>query len=234
MKVYNLSISNTFTSNNLIQVLDNTNQARVKYFVNWGQFFKYEDYGKTCKIKVILYTKKSANLDSDANLGLLCATLPSNYNNFVNGLPLGLVTAYNATTLQYQFQGAFATGSNAVLTNSTTTIQLPNGTQILGYNVPANTIVTGQTAANTYTTNATIGTGITAEAMTGLFTNNCIYCDTTLTEGVQGLIPSQAAELTLNFMKMDGTTFMSNVTDYICQIKFEIQDDDDGDSSSDN
>ena len=84
MKTYTLSLStlidvsyNAYGTN----VVDKTNLARVKWFVNWAQFFKYEDHGKNCKVKVKLYSKKTTLFKHDDNLGFLTCSLPSSSGN---------------------------------------------------------------------------------------------------------------------------------------------------------
>jgi hypothetical protein len=155
MKTYSLSLSTLIsTSNQNISLIDKTNLASVKWFVNWGQFFKYEDYGKSCRIKVRLYTKKSTTMTHDANLGFLTCSLPSTNCNMLNGSVLG-------QTLLYP-QGA-----------STTEFY--------------------------------------------------IYVDTLQENGLQSSIPSQAGDLTINFINISGGA-QTNIQDYIASMTFEIDD----------
>lgn len=90
MKTYTLSLSTSIVTNNQnISLIDETNLSNVKWFVNWGQFFNYEDHNKRCKIKAKLVSKKSSSLTHDANLGFLCASLPSTNCNMLSGSVLG-------------------------------------------------------------------------------------------------------------------------------------------------
>jgi len=159
MKTYTLSLStlidvsyNAYGTN----VVDKTNLARVKWFVNWAQFFKYEDHGKNCKIKVKLYSKKSISYTHDGNLGFLTCSLPSSSGNMVNGTVLGQTLIY------------------------------PSG-------------------AST--------------------TDFYIYTDTLQESGVDSLVPTQAGDLTLNFIDITGALQL-NIKDYIVSLVFEIPDED--------
>jgi len=224
MKVYNLALSTNFTSNTIASLIDKTNLSRVKWFINWQQFFKYEDFGKRCNVKIVLYSNKSSSTEYDNNLGFLTATLPSGNVNFINGAPLGLVTAFfNVFPTIYQFNGSMTAANPSVLTCSTNTVQLPNGTVVSGYGIPIGTTIVAQTGPTTYTTSVNLGVAVAAEAMTGIFGNSYVYCDTTLQSGLECFVPDSAAEFALTFIKNDGTQ-MTNIPNYVCDIIFEIDD----------
>lgn len=106
MKTYSLSLSTLIQSTNQnISLIDKTNLASVKWFVNWGQFFNYEDYNKPCRVKARMCTKKSTAIAMgyDENLGFLTCSLPSTNCNMINGSVLGQTLLYTSGTNSYLY-----------------------------------------------------------------------------------------------------------------------------------
>jgi hypothetical protein len=95
MKTYTLTLSTSITTNNQnITIIDETYLFRCKWSINWGQFFKYDDYNKKCHIRAKLVSKKSALLTHDGNLGFLSVSLPAINSNLIEGLVLGQTIVY--------------------------------------------------------------------------------------------------------------------------------------------
>jgi len=104
MRTYTLSLSTLISTNNQnVSLIDKTNLSKVKWFINWGQFFKYEDHSKKCRVKARFYTKTTTNMTHDGNLGFLTASLPSVNGNMLDGTVLGQTLLYpsGASTTSY-------------------------------------------------------------------------------------------------------------------------------------
>ena len=128
------------------------------------------------------------------------------------------ITTTTYTMSSPQLIGGTTTNITAALPNN---ICIPVGSLITGYGVSANTYVTAQTGAYTYTINNS--QTISTIPMISNPTNYYLYLDTQESFGLSICTP-MTNYLNIQFLKPDEATLMSNIPEYTIILNFDFDD----------